>query len=130
MAQKALITIIDDDEALREAINGLLRSWGFNAEAFASAEDFLNSDSSHHTRCLITDVQMPGMSGLELHRKLTTSGRPVPTILITAYPDDRVRADALRAGVICYLAKPFEVNDLLACICSILGPPEADQKEP
>jgi FixJ family two-component response regulator len=129
MAHKSLITIIDDDEALREAVNGLLRSWGFSVEAFASAEDFLNSDSLHHTRCLITDVQMPGMSGIELHRKLMTSGRPIPTILITAYPDDRVRADVLQAGVICYLTKPFEEADLIACICSILGRPEADQKQ-
>ena len=129
MPHKALITIIDDDESVREAISGLLRSSGFRAETFASAEDFLDSESLQRTSCLVMDVQMGGMSGPALHRTLIISGSPIPTILITAYPDEKVRADALRAGAACYLTKPFEEDDLLTCIRSALGHPEADKSE-
>ena len=117
---KPLISIIDDDESMREAIKGLMRSLGYRVEAVASAQEFLSSRHVRRTSCLIADMQMPGMTGLDLYQRLSTSGKPVPTILITAYPDDGVRKRALAAGVIGYLSKPFDENDLLTCIRSAL----------
>ena len=114
------ISVVDDDESVREAIRGLMRSLGYTAQAFRSAEEFLTSRQVPHTSCLIADVQMPGMTGLELHRHLVASGKTIPTILITAYPDDSVRERALGDGVVGYLSKPFDENDLLACIRSSL----------
>jgi FixJ family two-component response regulator len=118
---KPLISVVDDDESMRQAIEGLMKSLGYTAEAFASAEEFLNSRKVLRTSCLIADVHMPGMTGIELHRHLAASGQPIPTILITAYPDDSVRVRALGDGVIGYLSKPFDENDLLACIRSSLN---------
>jgi FixJ family two-component response regulator len=120
LPNKPLISIVDDDEAVREATKGLMRALGFVAEAFGSAEDFLKFERLQGTACLIADVQMPQMTGLELHRRLVAAGVSIPTILITAYPDDGVRARALKAGVICYLTKPFNKDDLLGCIHSAL----------
>ena len=117
---KPLISIIDDDESMREAIKGLMRSLGYRVEAAASAQEFLSSRHVRRTSCLIADMQMPGMTGLELYQRLSTSGKRVPTILITAYPDDLVRERALSAGVVGYLSKPFEEDDLLACVRSAL----------
>jgi FixJ family two-component response regulator len=117
---KPLISIIDDDESMREAIKGLVKSMGYTVEAVASAQEFLSSRRVRRTSCLITDMQMPGMTGLELYQHLSTSGKPIPTILITAYPDNGVRERALAAGVIGYLSKPFEEDDLLTCIRSAL----------
>ena len=113
---KPVISIIDDDPSVREGTTDLLNSMGFAAEAFERANDFLNSDCRHNTSCLIADVQMPGMTGLELHDRLVGLGNVIPTILITAFPNDRDRARALRNGVRCYLTKPFNENELLACI--------------
>ncbi len=121
MAKKPLISIVDDDESVREATKGLMKSLGFTVEAFPSAEDFLASRHLRRTSCLIADVNMPGMTGLELHRRLKAAGKTIPTILITAYPDDGVRARALTNGVICYLSKPFDEDDLLVCISSALA---------
>lgn len=118
---KPLISVVDDDESMREAIRGLMKSLGYTAEAFASAEEFLNSPKVPRTSCLIADVQMPGMTGPELHRHLLAAGNPIPTILITAYPDDRARERALEDGVVCYLSKPFDENDLLTCLRSSLN---------
>jgi len=117
---KPLISVIDDDESMREAMRGLMKSLGYTSQAFASAEEFLNSRQVPRTSCLIADVQMPGMTGLELYRHLVASGKSIPTILITAYPDDSARERALGAGVVCYLSKPFDENDLLTCIRSSL----------
>jgi FixJ family two-component response regulator len=94
----------------------LFKSMDFITVAFPCATNFLSSNHLHDTFCLIADVQMPGMTGLELQNLLVGSGNVIPTILITAYPDDGDRARALRAGVICYLVKPFNYNDLLTCI--------------
>jgi FixJ family two-component response regulator len=115
---KPLISVVDDDEAMREALGLLMKSLGYTAEAFASAEDFLSSRQIPGTSCLIADVQMPGMTGLELYHHLVAAGKTIPTILITAYPDDSMRERALGDGVVCYLSKPFDENDLLACIRS------------
>ena len=117
---KPLISVVDDDESMREAVRGLMKSLGYTAEAFASAEEFLNSRQVPHTSCLIADVQMPGMTGLELHRHLVASGKTIPTILITAHTDDGVRERALQDGIIGYLSKPFSEDDLMACIRSSL----------
>ncbi len=118
---KPLISVIDDDASMREAIKGLMRSLGYRVEAIASAREFLSSRHVRRTSCLIADMQMPGMTGLELHRHLSASGKPIPTILITAYPDSSVRERALAAGVVGYLSKPFEEDDLLGCIRSALA---------
>ena len=114
--KKPLIAIVDDDELIREATEGLMRSLGFRAKAFSSGEDFLTSAYVRATACLVADVNMPGMSGLELHQRLWASGLKLPVILITAYPADSIRRQALAAGVTCYLAKPFAEDDLLDCI--------------
>ena len=121
MPNKPVITIVDDDESVREATMSLMRALGFTSEAYPCAEDFLKSGRVQRTSCLIADVRMPGMTGLELHRRLVASGNPIPTVLITAHPDDGIRAAALQAGIICYLTKPFSEDDLLGCIHSALG---------
>jgi len=120
MPNKPVVSIVDDDLSVLEGTKDLLNSKGFAAQSFQRAEDFLKSEHFHNTSCLITDVQMPGMTGLELYNRLIASGKIIPTILITAYPDDKTRALALRSGVLCYLIKPFDVNELLACVRSAL----------
>jgi FixJ family two-component response regulator len=120
MPKKPVISIVDDDASVREGTMDLLNSMGFTAETFPLADEFLKSDRLHSTACLIADVQMPGMTGLELHSRLVGSGNIIPTILITAFPDDGERVRALRAGVICYLTKPYKDDDLLLCVRSAL----------
>jgi FixJ family two-component response regulator len=104
-----LISIVDDDDTVRGATESLVRSLGFESRTFASAEAFLQSSSLPETRCLILDVQMPNMSGIELQERLSELGFEIPIIFITAYPDDGVRQRALQAGAIAFLLKPFEV---------------------
>lgn len=128
MATKAVITIIDDDQSVREATMSLMKALGFDSEAFHSAEDFLISERRNSTSCLIADVQMPGMTGLELHRQLAASDHPIPTVLITAHADDNMRANALKAGVIGYLTKPFKEKDLMGCINLALDQSEGKGK--
>ena len=125
MPRKAVIAIVDDDHSVREALTSLVRSLGFIAMAFECAEDLLKSRRRRNLSCVIADVQMPGITGIELHDRLVASGEPIPTILITAFPDERSRERALRAGVIGYLTKPFSEDELLACIRSSLRPGEA-----
>jgi FixJ family two-component response regulator len=120
MAAKPLIAIVDDDETACEGTIDLVKSMGFTAKGSRCAEDFLKSSYLAETSLLITDVRMPGMSGLELHSHLLQSGKPIPTIVVTAFPNDRDRARALKAGVICYLAKPFNDAELLGCVRSAL----------
>ena len=117
---KPLVAIVDDDESMRDATKDLLDAAGFAAATFGSAESFLKSDDVGHIACLVTDVRMPGMTGMELHRELVASECAIPTILMTAYPDDRARRLALRAGAIGYLIKPFTPGQLLDCIRSAL----------
>src|SRR5262245_8563253 len=114
--QKLLVAVVDDDESMRDTTKDLLDSAGFRAATFASAEAFLKSPRRAKVSALIPDMRMSGMSGLALHQQLASSGRPVPTILITAYPDESVRVRALEIGVYCYLAKPFVAEELLACV--------------
>lgn len=128
MARKAVIAIVDDDHSVREALTSLVRSLGHVALAFECAEDLLKFKRRRGVSCVIADVQMPGMTGLELHNRLVASGEPLPIILITAFPDERTRERALEAGVNCYLTKPFSEDELLACIGSTMGRPDADRK--
>ena len=115
-----MISIVDDDLSIREATMDLFRAMGFTAEVFACAEDFLASELRHNTSCLISDMRMPGMSGLELHKSLVEAGAPIPTILMTAFPNDIDKASALRAGVVGYLSKPFNETELLGFVQSVL----------
>ena len=121
MRSTPLISIVDDDESIREATKGLVRSLGYLAATFASAEEFLSSDRVNDTHCLITDVQMPGLSGVELQRRLIAQGRPKPTIFVTASPDEKTRTRAMTAGAIGYLSKPFSEESLIACLDTALN---------
>jgi FixJ family two-component response regulator len=121
MRSAPLISIIDDDEAIREATKGLVRSLGYEAATFASAEEFLQSDSVANTSCLITDVQMPGLSGIDLQQGLIVRGIQMPTIFITAYPEEGTRRRALTAGAFGYLGKPFSEQSLVSCLDKALG---------
>jgi FixJ family two-component response regulator len=118
---KQLIAIVDDDQSAREAVTSLVRALGFEAAAFASAADFLHSPESGQTACLIVDMRMPGMNGLDLYRHLVVAGAPPPTVLITAHPEDGGRERALAAGLRFYLSKPLDPNELLGCIRAALG---------
>lgn len=110
---RRIVAVIDDDESVRTALKELLRSVGLPAQAFASAEDFLKSGQQRDTGCLIADIRMPGMSGLELQAKLNADHIRVPTIFITAHGDEKMRMQALRAGAVEFLAKPFDDDALL-----------------
>jgi FixJ family two-component response regulator len=118
--RRPLISVVDDDESVREALESLLRSAGFKAEVFASAEQFLRSDRAREVDCLIVDVRMPGMNGLELQRQLAADGSRVPIIFITAHGDEIARAQALRAGAVAFLRKPFSEQALLDAVQAVL----------
>jgi FixJ family two-component response regulator len=109
----SLIAIVDDDDLMRNALQGLLKSVGLPARAFASAEEFLQSGQQHQTACLIADIRMPGMSGLDLQAKLNAERCRIPTIFITAHGDAKMRMQAMRAGAVEFLAKPFDDEVLL-----------------
>ena len=120
MLNRTLISIVDDDELFRESMRKLVGLLGYTVEAFPSAADFLASPLLRETACLVTDVQMPGMTGLELHRHLVDAGYAIPTIVVTAYPDEVVRRSALNGGVVCYLCKPVDDEHLERCLRSAL----------
>ena len=125
MPKGPLIAIVDDDESIRETTKDLLESAGFSAAVFAGAAGLLKSRRLNQVRCLITDMRMPKMTGLELYQHLIAIDRAIPTILVTAYPDERARAQAIRANVVCYLIKPFAADELLACVRRALKRPQA-----
>jgi len=108
-----VISIIDDDPSVREATGGLVRSLGYRSETFASAEDFLQSGRMSETSCVITDVQMPGLSGVELQSMMIAQGNRTPIIFVTAFPEDRIRRRVLEAGAIGFLSKPFNEERLI-----------------
>ncbi len=116
-----LVAIIDDDELMRGALQGLLREAGLPARAFASAEEFLRSGAQHRSSCLIADVRLPGMSGLDLQARLDAEQIRIPIIFITAHGDERMRMQALRAGAADFLAKPFDDEALLRSVRAALG---------
>jgi len=122
-----LISVVEDDQLFRESMNELLTSLGYTVKAFASATDFLKSPFVAKTDCLVADVQMPGMTGVELHKHLVGAGHAIPTILVTAYPNEAVRSRALKDGVVCYLPKPVDDDHLKRCLRSALsgGPAHA-----
>ncbi len=114
MSNPPLISVVDDDESVRESLSGLIRSVGFGALVFASAEEFLSSNRLLDTDCLILDVRMPGMNGLELQRRLAASHTSIPVIFITAHGDEEARVRALNGGAVEYLLKPFSEEALLS----------------
>lgn len=120
MSTLSVISVIDDDASVRVATNNLLRSHGYTVHTFASAEEFLRSAHLNDTSCVIADVQMPVMNGVELLTLMRTQGYGVPFIFITAFPDASVRARALKAGAICFLAKPFAAPTLIKCLGTAL----------
>jgi FixJ family two-component response regulator len=134
MSEVPLVAVVDDDESIREATQSLLLSAGFRAAVFASAEDFLQAPQRQDTACLIVDVRMPGMSGLDLQQQLTRSRSAIALIFITSHEDDEARARALRAGAVDFLYKPFSDEALLRAIRSALrgpgkGAPGADRRD-
>ena len=127
MPNASLVSVVEDDQFFREFMRRLMRSLGYSVETFPSAADFLASPRLVETACIIADVHMPAMTGLELHRHLIDAGYAIPTILVTAYPDDDVRARALNDGVVCYLRKPVDEKRLMQCLRAALHsdePPE------
>jgi FixJ family two-component response regulator len=129
MPKAPLVSVVEDDQFFRESMRRLMRSLGYSVEAFPSAVDFLASPRLVETACVIADVHMPAMTGPELHKHLTDAGYAIPTILVTAYPDEDVRARALKDGVVCYLRKPIDEEDLVRCLRAALQsgkPPEGN----
>jgi FixJ family two-component response regulator len=127
MAKNALISVVEDDQPFRESMRKLMTALGYTVEAFPSAADFLASPLLSATACLVSDVQMPGMTGVELHRHLVDAGYTIPTILVTAYPDEATRRRALKDGVVCYLSKPVDDDHLEQCLRSALAAVKTDK---
>jgi FixJ family two-component response regulator len=119
--RKVLISVVEDDRSFRESMYRLMRSLGYTVEIFSSATEFLASARLTETACLIADIHMPVMTGLELFRHLIDAGHAIPTILVTAFPNDVDRARALNDGVVCYLPKPFDEEHLTQCVRAALG---------
>ena len=121
--QPTLVAIVDDDESVRSALQGLMKVVGLPARSFASAEEFLQSRLHDQTACLIADIRMPGMSGLELLARLNAENVKIPTIFITAHGDEKMRLQALRSGAVEFLAKPFDDQALLDSVRAALDSP-------
>ena len=118
---QVLIAIVDDDELVRDATKTFVRSLGYNnVSTFGSADEFLKSEQVRDTSCLITDVQMPGLSGIDLQDHLAARGHCIPIIFMTGYPDDNVRARAMKAGAVCFLNKPLSPDHFIGCIEKVL----------
>jgi FixJ family two-component response regulator len=116
-----LVAIVDDDDLMRNALEGLLKAVGLRAQAFSSAEEFLESGQPKQTACLIADIRMPGMSGLELQAKLNADACRIPIVFITAHGDEKMRMQAMRAGAVEFLAKPFDDEALLDSVRAALN---------
>lgn len=121
MSEAPLVAIVDDDKSLRNAIQDLLKAAGFATAAFESAETFLGSASRARAACVVADMRMPGMSGLDLYQHLLASGRGIPTVIITAHSEQLAQARAREAGITCYLIKPFAPDELLECVHQALA---------
>ena len=129
MPQIPVISIIDDDASVRVATHNLIRSLGYTVHTFASADEFLRSPDLNDTSCVIADVQMPAMSGIELQSLLTARGQLLPFIFITAFPEETIRARAVKAGAIGFLSKPFDGPTLIKCLRAALeGHPRGTSK--
>ena len=129
MMKKLLVSVVEDDQFFREFMRRLMRSLGYSVDSFPSAADFLASPHLAETDCLIADVHMPVMTGIELYRHLVDAERAIPTILVTAYPNDADRVRALNDGVVCYLRKPVNEDDLKRCLRSALGVGETNEEK-
>ena len=116
MSGEKLISVIDDDVSVRLSLEGLLRSLGYAVRVFAAAEEFLGSDALGSSDCIISDIKMPGMSGLDLKHRLDAARNATPVILMTAFADDAARARAMKAGAACFLSKPFDAQALIDCL--------------
>jgi FixJ family two-component response regulator len=116
LARVPLISIVDDDLSVREATVSLLESYGYVTAAFASAEEFLRSDQLAYTSCLLTDVRMPGTNGIDLQVRLAGAGQSIPTVFMTAYPEEHMRAAALKRGAFGFLSKPVSEERLMSCL--------------
>jgi FixJ family two-component response regulator len=116
VAEDTLISIIDDDESLRSALVGLVRSLGYRASGFANAEDFLAADQARASSAIVTDIQMPGLSGIELKEKLTSQGCAAPVIMITGRAEPGLQERAFASGALCVLKKPFAAEALIDCL--------------
>jgi len=116
MMKKVLVSVVEDDQFFRESMCRLMRSLGYTVDIFSSAAEFLVSPRLSETACLISDIHMPAMTGLELYRRLIDTGHAIPTILVTAFPNDADRARALNDGVMCYLRKPVDEEHLTRCV--------------
>ena len=121
MAAKPLVVIVDDDQSIRNGTRDLLNAAGFSTAIFEDAKSFLASASRATAACLVADMRMPGMTGLELFEVLVASGDGIPTVLITAHPEESTQARARKVGITCYLSKPFAPDDLLGCVREALG---------
>ena len=123
MAERPLVAIVDDDESMRNATRDLLRAAGFSTATFEDAESFLGSASRASASCVVADIRMPGMSGLELYQTLVASGDGIPTVIITAHPEEVTQSRAREAGITCYLSKPFAPDELVQCVREALSKP-------
>jgi FixJ family two-component response regulator len=121
MREIPLVAIVDDDKSIRRATQDLLMAAGFSTAAFHDAESFLASASRACAACLVADMRMPRMSGLELYKALVASGNSIPTVIITAHPEELTQARAREAGITCYLTKPFAPDELLECVREALA---------
>lgn len=124
-----VISIVDDNESVREATKALIRSLGYATATFASAEEYLRSDRTRDTSCLIADVQMPGLSGVELQDRLIAGGKRTPVIFMTAFPEENIRARVLKAGAFGYLSKPFNDECLIKCLDAALKCDDASPEQ-
>jgi FixJ family two-component response regulator len=130
MMKRVLVSIVDDDRFFRESMSRLMRSMGYTVDIFSSAADFLTSPRLLETDCLIVDVQMPVVTGLELHRRLIDTGHAIPTILVTAFPGDVDQARALSDGAVCYLSKPVDEEHLTRCVREALKSSPSAEEDP
>ncbi len=128
MPKTSLVSVVEDDQYFRDSMRRLMKSLGYNVETFSSAANFLASPRLKQTTCLVADVHMPAMTGIELYKRLTETGYTIPTILVTAYPDDGERARALNDGVVCYLRKPVDEQYLIRCLRTTLESAEPGEK--
>ena len=125
MSLRPLVAIVDDDQSMRDATSNLLEAAGMSTATYADAESFLEFAGKRRAACLLADMRMPGMSGLELYQHLVASGNAIPTVLITAYAADETRLRAREAGIVCCLAKPFAPEELLECVGEALARPKS-----
>jgi FixJ family two-component response regulator len=121
LSKQSLISIVDDDPSFRDSLRRLLKSLGYPVAVFPSAGEFLASPKLAATACLVADVHMPAITGIELYKQVIEAGRTIPTILVTAYPDDTVQESMLSLGVECYLSKPLEEARLISCLHSVFA---------